>query len=336
MKDQETRPVSPARPSDDELVRLARDSATDFAIITQDRAGIITTWNWGAQHLLGWSEEEAVGQPCEMIFTPDQRARGVPRREMEVALAKRRAEDERWHQRKDGSRFWGSGLMMPLADPGMGFVKILRDRTEQHQAEVRLAESEERFRLLATNIPQLVFRSQGSGSRVWGSPQWEVFTGLSLAESVAFGWLDAIHPDDRRDTLDAWEAAQAAQEYYAEHRIRRRADGEYRWHQTRARPVADGAGGDWVGTSADIHDLRTLKDRQQVLLAELQHRTRNLLAVVQAVARQTERNSAGLDEFSTEFAEPAAGAQPRAGPARLSRPPGHRPADPGAIRARSP
>src|SRR5579875_1935043 len=136
MEDQE-RPTPPGRPSDDELLRLALESATDFAILTQDREGIITAWNRGAVRLLGWSEEEAVGQSCAMIFTADQRARDIPRMEMETALAEGRAEDERWHQRRDGSCFWGSGLMMPLADRGLGFVKILRDRTEQHEAEAR-------------------------------------------------------------------------------------------------------------------------------------------------------------------------------------------------------
>jgi PAS domain S-box-containing protein len=301
MDDDDQRLNQPACPSDRELLQLVFDSATDFAIITQDPSGMITSWNQGASRLLGWSEAEAVGQDAAMIFTPDQRASGIPRQERQQALADGQAEDERWHQRQDGSLFWGSGLMMPLTDRRMGFVKIFRDRTAQHQAEARLAESEERFRLLATNIPQLVFRSRGSGSRTWGSPQWEVFTGLSFERSVQFGWLDAVHSDDRDATLAAWEKAQETGEYYAEHRIRRDRDGDYRWHQTRAKPIQDGAVDDWVGTSADIHDLRTLKDRQQVLMAELQHRTRNLLAVVQAIARQTQRNTATTAEFGAEF-----------------------------------
>src|SRR5205085_112640 len=102
-------------------------------------------------------------------------------------------------------------------------------------------------------IPQLVFRSRGSGSRIWGSPQWEIFTGLSLEESVGYGWMDAIHVDDHAATREAWDRAQTTKEYYVEHRIKRQADGEYRWHQTRARPIAEeSAADDWVGTSSDI------------------------------------------------------------------------------------
>jgi PAS domain S-box-containing protein len=159
------------------------------------------------------------------------------------------------------------------------------------------------FRLLATNIPQLVFRSKVSGERTWGSPQWSLFTGLAFAESVGFGWLDAVNPEDHEATMTAWAEAPTKGEYYCEHRIRRSADGEYRWHQTRAVPLqgAYGAALEWVGTSADIHDLRTLKDQQKVLLAELQHRTRNLIAVVQSLARQTMRSSASLQDFAEEY-----------------------------------
>ena len=61
-----------------------------------------------------------------------------------------------------------------------------------------------------------------------------------------------------------------------EHHVKKRSDGSYRWHQTRARPVQDGPdslGADWVGTMTDVHDMRDLQDRQQMLMAELQRRT---------------------------------------------------------------
>jgi PAS domain S-box-containing protein len=193
--------------------------------------------------------------------------------------------------------------MMPLDDPSQGFVKILRDRTDKHLAEEQVRVSEERFRLLATNIPQLVFRSQSDGSRTWPSPQWIDFTGLGVEQSLGFGWVDAIHPDDREATIEAWRTAETAGQYYCEHRIRRRADGQYRWHQTRARPIRRGGGEitDWVGTMTDVHDMRGLQERQRVLMAELQHRTRNLLALTQAIATQTLRRSESLAAFEQEF-----------------------------------
>jgi len=293
-----------ASPSSDELLRMLVESATDYAIFSTDPSGKVTSWNKGAEHVLGQTEDEILGQAADVIFTPEDRKAGAPEHERRQALAYGRAEDERWQLRKDGSRFWASGLMMPLAERGLGFVKILRDRTEQHRIESQLRENEERFRLLATNIPQLVFRSRPDGMRTWGSPQWIDFTGLSLPKSLGFGWLAAIHPDDLEGTIEGWRGAQASGEYYVEHRVRRDVDGEYRWHQTRARPIESEPGNgdaDWVGTMTDIHDIRDLQNRQQVLMGELQHRTRNLLAVVQAIASQTLRTSDSLSDFGREF-----------------------------------
>jgi two-component sensor histidine kinase len=116
--------------------------------------------------------------------------------------------------------------------------------------------------------------------------------------------MDALHPEDWEPTLEAWREAQENGRYYVEHRVRCRSDGAYRWFQTRAKPLREPHDdkSDWVGTSTDIHEMRTLQERQQVLLAELQHRTRNLLAVVSSVAQQTMSSSTSLDDFDTRFA----------------------------------
>jgi PAS domain S-box-containing protein len=284
-----------------ELLRLIVESAADFAILATDPKGYVTSWNSGAERLLGYTETEILGKSADIIFTPEDRAAGAPEQERHQALTQGRAIDERWTMRKDGSLFWASGEMMPLRDPSIGFAKIFRDRTEQHTAGRRLKESEERFRLLATSIPQLVFRTRPDGDRTWGSPQWVSFTGLSLEDSLGYGWMDAVHPDDRDYTLSAWNDARSLGSYYVEHRVKRVTDGQYRWHQTRARPVKDGDAADWIGTMTDIHELRTMKDRQQVLLAELQHRTRNLMAVIQAIARKTQRSTTSMETFRVEF-----------------------------------
>jgi PAS domain S-box-containing protein len=286
-----------------ELLELIIESSTDFGIFTIDPSGLVTTWNVGAERLFGFSESEVVGTSADVIFVPEDRAAGAPEKERAQALANGRAIDERWHQRQDGSRFWASGLMMPLKNPQLGFVKITRDLTERHRSQERLRENEERFRLLATSVPQLVFLTRPDGDRTWGSPQWIEFTGLSLEESLGFGWMDAIHPDDREATQNAWKAAQREGEYYVEHRVRRERDGAYLWHQTRAKPIASetAESKDWVGTMTDIDALRGLQGRQRVLMAELQHRTRNLLAVVQSIASQTVRSSSSIEDFRPRF-----------------------------------
>jgi PAS domain S-box-containing protein len=118
-------------------------SATDYAIISLDAQIAITTWSPGAEALLGWRADEIIGQSGRLFFTPEDREHGVPEQEMAQALEKGRAEDERWHVRKDGSRFWGSGLMVPMkAGAPPGFVKIMRDRTSERAVELALRRSE--------------------------------------------------------------------------------------------------------------------------------------------------------------------------------------------------
>lgn len=117
-----------------------------------------------------------LGRGGEVIFIAEDRAAGAVEAELTKALAHGRAENERWHARKDGSRFWGSGLMMPLKG-GLGFLKIMRDRTDRRALEHAFRESVDRFRTLAEHIPQLVFRSASLGERTYGSPQWVSFTG---------------------------------------------------------------------------------------------------------------------------------------------------------------
>lgn len=109
-------------------------SAIDYAIISMDLDGLVTSWNEGARRILGWSAEEMVGKPATAFFIQEDREHGVPQREMTSALSVGRGSDERWHLRKDGTTFWASGEMMALRaedDIVIGFIKILRDRTQE-------------------------------------------------------------------------------------------------------------------------------------------------------------------------------------------------------------
>ena len=122
------------------------ESATDYAIITLDLEGRITGWNRGAEGLLGWSEAEAIGQDASLFFSPQDREAEAPASEMSIAHDYGRATDERWHVRKGGELFWANGSMMPLIDDESGavegYLKILRDRTEQKLAEEKTRQSE--------------------------------------------------------------------------------------------------------------------------------------------------------------------------------------------------
>jgi two-component system, chemotaxis family, CheB/CheR fusion protein len=120
---------------------LLVDSAMDFAIMTLDTNGRITSWNSGAERMLGWTEKERIGSTAEIIFTPEDRLAQIPQREIREALDTGRATDERWHLRKDGTRFWASGVMARMSTPSgsvNGLAKIMRDNTEAKITEDRL------------------------------------------------------------------------------------------------------------------------------------------------------------------------------------------------------
>ncbi|WP_267395784.1 MULTISPECIES: PAS domain S-box protein [unclassified Sphingomonas] len=136
------------------------DSAVDYAIVVMDQAGTITDWNQGAANILGWSREEIIGRNLEAFFTPEDRVAGIADQEMAGARDKGRGIDERWHLRKSGERFWASGEMMPLRNAErelIGYIKMLRDRTEARLSEDRLVASEKRWRDLFQNMREGFF-----------------------------------------------------------------------------------------------------------------------------------------------------------------------------------
>jgi two-component system, chemotaxis family, CheB/CheR fusion protein len=140
----EQRQAAEALRESEERLRLMMESITDYAIILTDLEGRIEQWNPGAEHLFGWTAKEVVGQPCDFIFTAEDRAAGAPERERQQAREHGRAADERWHVRKDGSRFYVSGVMAAfLGSRFAGFGKIARDLTEWQKTEEELRRSRE-------------------------------------------------------------------------------------------------------------------------------------------------------------------------------------------------
>ncbi|MDB5128045.1 PAS domain S-box protein [Mucilaginibacter sp.] len=122
----------------EDFFRQVLDSLEDYAVITTDKNGDINSWNSGAEKVLGYTGPEAIGRSARIFFTPEDVANGIPEIELATALRDGRAIDERYHMRKDKTRFWGSGLVFPLYDEEekhRGFTKIMRNLREQHDAE---------------------------------------------------------------------------------------------------------------------------------------------------------------------------------------------------------
>ena len=281
-----------ALPRTEERLRAIVESAVDYAIITADFQGRITGWNKGATRLLGWEEADAMGRPFRLIFSPADCAAGVPQAEMRRALEAGRAKDERWHIRRDGSRFWGVGELLPLHDGGLlGYLKILRDFTEQRRAEEALRESEQRYRLIVESaVDYAIFTTDPEGRITsWNRGAREV---LGWDEADALGRPNAIlyTPEDHAAGVPEAEMAEALAEGRAEHdRWHLRADGSRIWGTEVVTPLRDG-GGEARGFLKILRD-RTARKREEeqrrLLLAELSHRVKNTLAVVQSLVAQT-------------------------------------------------
>ncbi len=207
----------------------------------------------------------------------------------------------------DGEIRWLRNTDFPIKDKAGRVVRIGgigHDVTEFKETTEALASAEQRQRALLEGIPHLVWRAIDSGEWTWASPQWTAYTGQSDADSRGWGWISCLHPDDRDIARRAWATALESGGFEVECRIRRAGSEIYRWFQTRAAPVRDLDTGEiveWFGTSTDVHDLRQLQDEQKVMVAELQHRTRNLMGVVRSLAETTIRTSSSLDEFSPKF-----------------------------------
>ncbi|GJD78546.1 PAS domain S-box protein [Methylobacterium gregans] len=248
------------------------DSAADYAIVATDPQGLVTRWNAGAERILGWTEVEMLGRTVDVVFTSEDRAGGRPGVERRLATETGSAPDERWHMRKDGSRFWASGEMMPLRSENgalMGFVKILRDRTGQRTAEAALQASELRYRSLVEVSPQVVWFGDAGGAITYCNAYWYDYTGLPAGETGEASWMGVIHPTHRERVRDSWLGATQSQGPYEVEFPLRRADGQYRWFLSRAQPVRDAEGRltSWIGTTLDIHERKVAEERFAALTA---------------------------------------------------------------------
>ena len=128
-------------------------SVRDYALFMLDPKGRVASWNPGAERIKGYREEEILGEHYSRFFAPEDIAMGEPARELEIAAAQDRFEEENWRVRKDGSRFWAHVIITPIRDSSNGlggFVKITRDLTERRKTEeerLRLAQAKEAIRL---------------------------------------------------------------------------------------------------------------------------------------------------------------------------------------------
>jgi PAS domain S-box-containing protein len=129
-----------------ERFRIVADHVEDYGIFMADASGIITSWNPGAEHIFGYTRDEAIGLDARVLFTPEDQATGEQEKELELARQQGRASDDRWQMRKGGERFWAAGVTSAMRDSAgtvIGFIKILRDETQRKQLEEQLRTTNE-------------------------------------------------------------------------------------------------------------------------------------------------------------------------------------------------
>ncbi len=143
----------PFGPGSEDLLRLLVENLTDYGIVLLDTNGRVLSWNPAAQRLKGWTSDEIVGQSFTRFYPPEDVEHGKPQRELEVAAAEGRFEDEGWRVRKDGSRFWANVIITSLRGPDgtlRAFGKVTRDLSERKQAEDRIRRQAQEILEMAT------------------------------------------------------------------------------------------------------------------------------------------------------------------------------------------
>ena len=245
--------------------RAIFECAIDFAMVATDPRGNITEWNAGAVNVMGWTAEEILGQSAAIFFTPTDRASGRVEMEMQRALLEGRASDERWHLRKDGQLFWASGELMPLyADDQshLGFVKILRDRTQEHLAGRALFESQERYRLALKATRDAVWDwDLQTRQIVWNEALQQAYGFPCAAIDSTSEWRFAqIHPQDRERVEESIRSAidGSGSTWSAEYRFRCQ-DGSYAEVLDRGHLIrdADGRAERIIGAMLDLTRSRS-------------------------------------------------------------------------------
>lgn len=261
------------------------------AIISKDVRGVIQSWNRAAENILGWRQDEMVGRPIQTIIPEDRRA------EEDLILARIRSgqgvpklETLRLH--KTGKAVPVTITISPIVDAEgqiVGASKIVYDVSDVIELRKRLAESELQFRMLANSIPQLAWIADEHGSIFWYNDRWYDYTGSNLETMHGWGWTAVHHPDHvervKARIKKSWDSGDDWEDVFP----LRSKDGEYRWFLSRARPLRDQAGRiiRWFGTNTDVTEQRQREQHIELLMRELEHRSKNMFSVVHAIISRT-------------------------------------------------
>ena len=243
-------------------------------LVTIGADGQITDVNAATEAATGHSRDELIGTDFCDYFTDPARARAGYQQVFRESSVR---DYELGIRHRDGRVMpvvYNASVYRNRAGRVAGVFAVARDITARKGAELALRGSEERYRALVLASSQMVWTTTPDGL-VEDIPMWRAYTGQTPPEVRGWGWLNAIHPDDRESTAAIWSKAVASRGMYeTEYRIRR-ADGQYRHFAIRGVPVLEQGGSirEWVGTCTDIHERKQIEDelRKHAVLLNLAH-----------------------------------------------------------------
>lgn len=231
----------------------------------------------------------------EKYIHPDDQARVLDAIQ-EAIREKKKFELEHQVIRVDGTRGWTFSRAIPLLNVEGEIVEwfgAARDITAQKEAQGQLRVAAERLRFLAESMPQKIFTASSDGAANYLNGQWTEFTGASQEQILSRGWMQFLHPDELDENTNAWrKSIETGESFQSIHRLQR-ADGEFRWHLSRALPMRDDNGNIhmWIGSATEIHDQKQTEE-------ELRHANQDLEQFAYSVSHDLQEPLRGIKIFS--------------------------------------
>lgn len=261
----------------------------DFAIYLLDTENRIVSWNEGARLIFGYEREEILGQSGAGLFLLEDQRKGVPQHELETAQRDGRAEDVRWHLKKDGRRFWANGVTTALLDGEgqlRGFAKVTRDDTQRKLIEDDLRQSQERFDLVARATNDVIWDWDLQTDILWWNSNLQTVFGFEPdpANSSAAWWKARVHTEDRERVVESIHQAigRGGQLWSSQYRFER-ADGSFANIFDRGFAVHDASGRPvrMLGTMTDVSARQKSEAEREELLKQLDFERRRLATIFQ-------------------------------------------------------